>query len=105
MNVRIDEKSVRFRIAPDELKALLRGDSVSHFLKVGAGQLSYSVLPVRDGAMTLQVMQSALILSAPLADIERLQNLGRSKEGLVVQQDELNVSLQVDLKMQKRDAA
>lgn len=106
MNLRMDEEGIRFRITPEELEALLRGESILHSLKIGESFLEYAILPVRAGtAMTLQFADGNLILSVPAAELEKLRALGRSKHGLLARQDGLDIGLQVDLKVQATAAA
>lgn len=98
MNLRIDEEGFRFRIIPDELESLLQSEGITHSLKIGESRLEYSLLPVLSGPMTLQLADGRIALSVSRDDLRKLHELGRSKHGLLICQDGIDVELQVDVK-------
>lgn len=104
-SIRIDKDSIRFRISPVELEKLLEGESLPQYLMTGGRNIEYSISPTQEGKMQLDTHEMKLSLLVPQRDIESLRDMGRSKKGISIRQGSAEVSLQVDLKMQKRDIA
>lgn len=102
MNVRIDKEGFRFRIIPADLSALLEGKE----LVESACGFTYRIVPVFSGLlMELRMANHGFYLLVPQATLEELRDMGRSKEGIGIQQGDAEISLQVDLKAQGRKAA
>jgi hypothetical protein len=97
MSMRIDEDSIRFRIAPDELATLLETGKLDLRIAIGSRNFGYRIA---CGApeMTLDVAPEGFTLAVPRSTLEQLQEMGRSKDGVSVRQGGIEVSLQVDLK-------
>lgn len=106
MNLRMDDKEVRFRITPSELDELLSGREVESSLRIGGHRFGYCISPDGGGDdMTLGMAVGGFSLRVPRNALERLQGLGRSKDGISIMQDGITISLQVDIKLQLRKAA
>lgn len=97
MNLRLESSSVRFRIAADELAALIRGQTLEQTLQIGPVCWQWSIVPTSHGSIALQAEGSALTLLTPQHELQALHNMGMSKHGLERQQGALSLSLQVDL--------
>ena len=106
MNLRIEENGFRFRITDNDLQSLLQGCDINQHVRVGRQGFSYRIAPVSDKKeMVLEMADSGFCLYVPHKSLECLRDLGRSKEGISVRQDETEISLQVDIKKQLRKAA
>lgn len=101
MNVRMDEEGVRFRITPEDLEILLRGEEIRHQIV----DFYCAILPREEGGLSLNAASRGLALCVPILDLERLRDMGRSKNGVSVCQDGIEISLQVDLKSQVQRVA
>ncbi|HRC27553.1 MAG TPA: hypothetical protein PKX87_09010 [Alphaproteobacteria bacterium] len=106
MTLTLSSDGFRFRILPDELEDLLAGRTVEHRVSAGPQGLSFSIVPVA-GEEDLKVEREAhtIRLLAPQTVLERLRDLGRSKEGVSSVKDGVTMCLQVDLKSSVRTAA
>lgn len=102
ISLRIDEESIRFRITLDDLEALLDGDSILQRVTAGAAFVESAIVPVWKGDMNLDLHEARFTLSVPHQTLEQLRDLGRSKNGISVQQGEVEISLQIDLKTQPK---
>lgn len=98
MSMRMDENSIRFRIAPDDLAKLLETGELDQRLAVGSRNFGYRIVARGAPVMKLDIAADGFVLAVPLSTLEHLQEMGRSKDGVSVQQGNLEVSLQVDLK-------
>ena len=106
MNLKISDGSFRFRITPADLGNLLRGQDVDQRVCIGKHCFTYRISPVStDGAIKLEMAPAGFCLNVPREKLEELRALGRSKSGLSIAQDGVEVSLQVDIKEQARKAA
>lgn len=106
MNLKISENSFRFRITPEDLDNLLRGQDVDQRVCIGAHCFTYRISPVApDKEMRLTMAVAGFCLSVPRETLERLRDLGRSKSGISVRQGVVDISLQIDIKTQMRRAA
>jgi len=106
MNVRIDEDSIRFRIIPADLLNLLDGGEIKQRVGIGARYFECRILPVASARdMELELAGQGFTLSVPRAELERLRDLGRSKDGISVKSGGAEISLQVDLKARAYKAA
>ncbi len=106
MNLRISENSFRFRITPQDLDMLLRGQDVDQRVCIGAHCFTYRISPVApEKHMTLEMAVAGFCLFVPRVTLEELRDLGRSKNGVSVVQGGVDVSLQLDIKMQMKQVA
>jgi len=106
MNLRISENDFRFRITPQDLDMLLNGRDIDQRVCVGAHCFGYRISPVtREKTMKLEMAVSGFCLFVPRETLEALRDMGRSKEGVSMQQGDVTLSLQLDIKMQMRKAA
>jgi len=103
MNLKIADNSFRFRITPVDLGNLLRGQDVDQRVCIGKHCFTYRISPVsQDGEIKLEMAVAGFCLSVPREKLEELRALGRSKDGLSIVQDGVDVSLQVDVRQQKK---
>ena len=103
MNLRISENSVRFRITAEDLEILIQGRNIDQRICMGAVCFSYRISPVSSGMdMRLEMGGNGFSLSVPRNDLEQLRALGRSREGISILHDGVDVSLQLDLKSAAR---
>jgi len=105
MNLRLSENSFRFRVTPEDLDILLQGQGVGQKVFLGKESFEYMISPVLAGEMNLEIESAKFNLSVPHQVLEELRDLGRSKEGVSVVQGDVGISLQLDIKTQKRKAA
>ncbi|QQG37303.1 MAG: hypothetical protein HYS17_05960 [Micavibrio aeruginosavorus] len=106
MNLRIAENNFRFRITPQDLERLLRGQDVDQRVCLGAHCFTYRIAPERQGdRIKLEMAVGGFCLSVPQSRLMELRDMGRSKEGLTVMQGDVEISLQMDIKTQMRKAA
>lgn len=106
MNLRMDDKGVRFRITPEELSSLLAGRDIDCRLCIGRHSFGYRISPDdTSDEMTVEMAVGGFCLHVPRTVLDSLNGMGRSKEGVFAIQDGVTVSLQVDLKLQARKAA
>lgn len=106
MNLKISENNFRFRIAPDDLDRLLRGQDVDQRVCLGAHCFTYRISPASAGTkMELEMAIAGFCLTVPREILEELRDMGRSKNGVSVKQGDVDISLQVDIKTQMKRAA
>ena len=106
MNLRISENDFRFRITPQDLDTLLNGRDIDQRVCIGAHCFGYRISPVtRKKKMKLEMAVSGFCLYVPQETLTALRDLGRSKEGVSVQQGDVILSLQLDIKTQMKKAA
>lgn len=112
MNVKITEKSVTFKITEDELNILSTGQPIEKSVPIGGNDFAMVIDP--DPAeyfedfkeaplkLILDKDESCLMLCTSKDQIQKLIDMGRSKEGLCAHVNGLDVFLQVDLKADSR---
>ncbi len=106
MTLTLSSDGFRFRILRDELEGLLAGRAVEHRVSAGPQGLSFAIVPLAgQGDLTVERDGHTIRLLAPRTVLERLRDLGRSKEGVSSVKDGVTVCLQVDLKASVRTAA
>ena len=106
MNLRISENDFRFRITPQDLDMLLNGRDIDQRVCIGAHCFGYRISPVtREKKMKLEMAVSGFCLFVPQETLLALRDLGRSKEGVSIQQGDVVLSLQLDIKTQMKKAA
>lgn len=106
MNLRIAENSFRFRITPQDLEKLLHEQDIDQRICLGSHCFTYRIAPEKRGErINLEMAVAGFCLSVPQARLEELRDMGRSKEGLIFMQGDVEISLQLDIKKQIRKAA
>lgn len=105
ISMRFDAEGIRFRVTPEELGLLLKGQDVVQRIVTGTGSVEYSIKPVAEGDMRMAIEGMRFTLSVSRSSLERLRDLGRSKKGIAVKQGNADISLQVDMKTQPNRAA
>jgi hypothetical protein len=106
MNLKISENSFRFRITPEDLDNLLRGQDVDQRTRISHHCFTYRITPATaEQEMTLEMAVAGFCLLVPRETLEELHGLGRSKSGISVNQGGVEISLQVDIKAQMKHAA
>lgn len=106
MNIRIEEGNVRFRITPDDYNVLSGGGELRGGVNVGTGIIGFRIVPVQAEESTrLEAVGCNLDLFVSRSMLEELNSLGRSKSGIVIRQGDAEISLQIDMKQQKKTAA
>lgn len=109
MNVRIEQQNLRFKILQEELNTLLTGHGLNAEVMFLTQTLSVTMKP-RDGgesmALDLALNQdnATVSLFVPMALIQQLAAMGRSRGGLTQDVNGVSVSLQVDLRKHGRQA-
>jgi hypothetical protein len=112
MNVKITERSVTFKITEEEMIVLSMGKPLEKIIPIGGNDFAMVIDPnpenlLKDinGAplkLILDKDESCLMLCTSKEQIQKLMDMGRSKEGLSAHTDDLEVFLQVDLKADSR---
>lgn len=112
MNVRITEESVTFKITEEELNILSTGQSIEKTVPIGGNDFAMVIDPDPTEyfadfekaplKLILDRDESCLMLCTSKDQIQRLVDMGRSKEGLRAHVKGLDVFLQVDLKADSR---
>lgn len=112
MNVKITARSVIFKVTEEELNILSTGQVLETKVCIGGNDFVMAINPEpeeyfedsRDSPLKLILdkYESCLMLCASKKQIQTLVDLGRSKEGLSVHTDDLDVFLQVDLRADSR---
>ncbi|PJB72768.1 MAG: hypothetical protein CO093_02220 [Alphaproteobacteria bacterium CG_4_9_14_3_um_filter_47_13] len=106
MNVKISSGEMRFKITAEELEHLKKGIPLVERLVVGRQKLTLAIDPVGvsdDFIVSYDENTIRLLVSAP--KIQALADLGHCREGLEQVTDHLTISLQVDLRTQRRQSA
>ena len=103
MNTRIEEGNIRFRLTPDDYRILLEGENVIQRVKVER-EFCVAVIPV-TGKTRLDVSGEGMTLYVSAESLKELGGLGRSKNGISFKQGDAEISLQIDLKLQKPKVA
>lgn len=107
MNVRFEEQNIRFKISEDELKQLMQG----HLLNVSIGLLVNSMIVLINPNSLGEEMEvkqvfdgdtSYITLLVPSHVLVDLHNMGKNRDGIAVEQGELSLSLQVDMRKDSR---
>lgn len=112
MNIKITEKSVTFKITEAELNILSTGHALEKAVPIGGNDFAMVIDPdpseyfenFADAPLKLILDkdESCLMLCTSKEQIQKLIDMGRSKEGLAAHVDGLDVFLQVDLKADSR---
>lgn len=101
MNLKISDKSFRFRITNEELSDLIQGRDLDQRVCVGQHCFSYRITSAADGPeMKLRMAVAGFCLYVPRQALEDLAALGRSKDGISFVQGGVEIALQVDVRKQ-----
>lgn len=105
MNIRIENQNARFKITEIELKTLLNGDTLS-------AELNSMMVVVIDPSGEGENMRVEHIIDNGLAQLTLiiskqkltdLAGMGKSRDGISVEQNGLLISLQVDVRKNIRE--
>jgi hypothetical protein len=113
MNVKISEDSVTFKISEEELKSLLSGKALEKKMMLGRGIFVVVIdpepEPFFDDATQhpLKLIQdrfeTCLMFCTSKEIIQKLFDMGKSRDGLACRADGMNVFLQVDVRGDSRE--
>lgn len=101
MKVKIEEKNLRFKISVEELETLLDGHCLNVKLPLLDKTLIATINPEGNG----EAMESKLVsdqsevylnLLVPPAHIQKLSDMGASRDGLKQEVSGISINLQVD---------
>lgn len=112
MNVKITEKSVTFKITEEEMAQLLSGHALMQKVSIGRSNFSMKIDPntgdlfeeFKEASLKVIFDQanSCLMLCTTRTEIQKLSDMGRSRDGLSARTGGLNIHLQVDLRADSR---
>ena len=112
MKVKITEKSVTFKITEEELNILSAGQPIEKAVPIGGNDFAMVIDPnpaecfedFKEAPLKLILdkYEACLMLCTSKDQIQKLIDMGRSKEGLCAQVNGLDVFLLVDLKADTR---
>ncbi|MBK7362556.1 MAG: hypothetical protein IPJ01_09700 [Micavibrio sp.] len=110
MNVKIENKSLRFKITEEELIVLMEGHCVHQEIVIMDKALIVVINPQGRGtgieARLVQDKNEAYLnLLLPPSKVQKLSDMGRSRAGLQQQMENLSITLQVDVRADSRKAA
>lgn len=113
MNVKISEDSVTFKISEEELNTLLSGKALEKQMMLGRGAFVVVIDPdpelFFDDAIEhpLKLIQdkfeTCLMLCTSKESIQKLFDMGKSRDGLACRADGMDVFLQVDMRGDSRN--
>lgn len=95
MKLKLDSRSLRFKITGDELQKLRAGEDLQEAINIAGNVLGLVIDPSGD-AVALNYEEGAIRLMVSSALVKELEDKGRSKEGIKSDIDGLTVFLQVD---------
>lgn len=112
MNVKITQTSVTFKITEEELNILSTGQLIEKTVPISGNNFAmvidsnsaeyfedYERAPLK---LILDRGRSCLMLCTSKGQIQKLVDMGRSKDGLCAHTSDLDIFLQVDLKADSR---
>ncbi len=107
MNVRLKNQNIRFKITQEELEKLLIGDCLHIDLNLLGKNLIALINPkglsdIMESKLAVDERDIYISLIVPPDHVQKLADMGRSKEGLQQKIGNLTITLQVDLKSDKR---
>lgn len=112
MNVKISEDSVTFKISEEELKILLSGCALEKKMMLGRGSFVVVIDPepepfFEDAAehplkLIHDKFETCLMLCTSRENIQKLFDMGKSRDGLSCHVDGVDVFLQVDVRGDNR---
>ena len=103
MNIKITDQAIIYKITSTEMKRLLLNEALSTTLCVGEHHLLFSFIPDKRAqgfAVTLnqQTHETHLALRADAQALQQLAASAGSHEGINLSFEQLNLSLQVDIR-------
>ncbi|TAH37521.1 MAG: hypothetical protein EYC62_01150 [Alphaproteobacteria bacterium] len=111
VKIKITENSVTFKITGDELNHLLKGVALEKKVLIGQSNFVMAIDPnpqnsedLGEGSfkLTLDITEQRLMLRTTMKEIQKLSNMGKSREGLSAHVAGLDVFLQVDVRKDNR---
>ncbi len=107
MNLKIENNNLRFKITEEELKILLSVDSVHSKVNILGKNFIVSIIPQDSGNLIEAKLdqegnETHLNLLVSLKDLQKLSDLGQSREGIETEMNDLRISLQVDVRSRRR---
>ncbi len=107
MNLKIAENSVTFKITEEELKLLLSGRSLETIVPIAGNDFAMVIQPSKKDIeapliLILDRDESCLQLTTTNAQLQKLMDIGKNREGLSSMLNSLRVSLQVDVRADSR---
>lgn len=104
MNVKITGSSVTFKITEEEMNLLATGKLLEKTVSIGADRFVMRINPQsgHDLRIVMDRERLSLTLCTTKEQIKKLVGMGKSKEGLSVHVNGLDVFLQVDLRADSR---
>ena len=99
MNIRIQQQDLKFKITQTELEELLAGQSVQSSVSFPERDFSVCITPV-DAANDIAVSAAddGIVFQTPQSVLQKLQDIGRNREGVHHQYGNISVTLQVDFR-------
>ncbi|HRK98383.1 MAG TPA: hypothetical protein PLE43_07905 [Alphaproteobacteria bacterium] len=103
MNIKFSSQSVTFKISEEELKSLIVDKKLIESLLISGQKVSFAIFPVQSGEMVLDLTEGfAFSLQLPNPKIQELSEMGKSRDGIFLLQDNLKIFVQVDVKSDTR---
>jgi hypothetical protein len=112
MNVKISESAVTFKITEEELNYLLTGSALEQEILIGGNNFVMSIDPNPQEyfedfkevplKLILDRSESCLMLCTTMDEIEKLSDMGKSRDGLSAHTGNLDIFLQVDIRKDSR---
>lgn len=101
MNLRIDGRNIRFRIKEEELFSLLKGIALIEETKVDQGSFQFEIIPKEKIEillpMSLAWQGNRMVLEISQKALEELHCRGRSRKGIRVKKDSVDICFEVDI--------
>lgn len=112
MNVKISQNSVTFKISEDELHHLMNGHALEQKTLIGSSEFVMVIDPEpqeffedfreKPLKLILDRSESCLMLCTTIEEIQKLNDMGKSRDGLSAHIGGIDVFLQVDLRQDSR---
>lgn len=112
MNVKISQNSVTFKISEDELHQLMSGHALEQKTLIGTSEFVMVIDPEpqeffedfreKPLKLILDRSESCLMLCTTLDEIQKLNDMGKSRDGLSAHIGGIDVFLQVDVRQDSR---
>ncbi|MCE7887397.1 MAG: hypothetical protein DYH13_07840 [Alphaproteobacteria bacterium PRO2] len=109
MNVKIEDRNLRFKITEEELNKLMARQFLHLKTPILNKTLVVTINPqgrgdAMEARLALDGNEVYLNLLIPFSKVRDLADMGRSRAGLQQQAGDLSISLQVDLRADSRKA-
>lgn len=99
MNIRIQQQDLKFKITQNELEDLLGGKSVQSSVSFPERYFSVCITPVEAANdLSVSVADEGIVFQTPQPVLQKLQDIGRNREGVQHQYGDISVTLQVDFR-------